>query len=336
MIAVYAGLPGAGKSYDAMVKVMELLLLGRKVFTNIDGLDNEVYLLAICLYIKKDMQFLKEHLVFVSNADIAFFPQIAEQNAVFVIDEAHKYFSNREWQTEKNIACCHFCSTHRHQGIDIIFITQDIAKIDSQIRSLVEWTYYYKKVNVFGSLVTKRYQCFIYAGGEHDGSPHGSYSKTYNVKVFDCYKSFDDSALKDKGINRSFNIFTSHPIFWCIPFAVALMVYMIFFKSSIGTGDPFGTKKIQARHEQQNKEIFDKAKEKQEDQKVTQNDTASIYKFKKPSFDVGKQESQSNQSKSLPSVLYVFRSLSPARKVIYSNIPQVPDNYYHEKTIKIF
>jgi len=42
MITLYEGFPGSGKTYDAVRKVIANLLQGRRVLTNIDGMQNAV------------------------------------------------------------------------------------------------------------------------------------------------------------------------------------------------------------------------------------------------------------------------------------------------------
>ena len=41
MISCYEGLPGAGKTYDAMRKLLDNLAQGRRILTNISGPDQE-------------------------------------------------------------------------------------------------------------------------------------------------------------------------------------------------------------------------------------------------------------------------------------------------------
>ena len=41
MIIIHEGVPGSGKSYDAVRKIIDALKKGRVVYTNIDGLDKD-------------------------------------------------------------------------------------------------------------------------------------------------------------------------------------------------------------------------------------------------------------------------------------------------------
>ena len=229
MISAFVGTPGSGKSYEAVKKILENLKLGRKVFTNIEGLEKEKCQEAIkifCNLTDYQLQLLLHHL---TDDEALCFWDHCIPGSLIVIDEVHKLFSNRDWQTEKNRKFTEWSSTHRHDGFDVLLITQDIEKVDKHARSLIEWTYFYRKVNFFGSLVSKKYICYAYAGDNHNGKPLGKSSRTYNSKVFACYSSFSSDGVIEKSFMKHVNILR-HPIFYSIP--VLLIVFMVIFSKS--------------------------------------------------------------------------------------------------------
>ena len=134
-----------------------------------------------------------------------------------------------------------WASTHRHEGYDLVLITQDIEKVEKQIRSLTEWSYFFRKVNFLGSKVSKKYLCYSYSGDDHHGTPLSKNFRTYQSKYFRCYKSYTNADAKEVGFMTHVNIL-KHPIFFAIPVVLIFCVWMA-SKSSLASGDLFGTDK---------------------------------------------------------------------------------------------
>ena len=161
---------------------------------------------------------------------------------MIVIDEIHKRFNSRDWQSKKNNDFANWCSTHRHHGFDVLFITQDMDKVEKQVRSLVEWSYVYKKANMFGSLVRNSYFRYAYSGDSVSGKELQRETRRYDKRVFNCYKSYVASDIQELDFQQHANIL-KHPVFYSIPVMLLIFLYMFFTKSSFATGDIFGTKK---------------------------------------------------------------------------------------------
>ncbi len=259
MIICFAGVPGAGKSYDTVKKILDNLRLGRKIYTNVDGLDDPVCRERehIKLYTGLDDYQLGSQLIYLTpdkvvrfwetekvNAGTEFETErlICEKGSMVVLDEVHKCFNCRDWQTEKNRKFADWASTHRHDGYDVLLVTQDLEKVDKQLRSLVEWTYVDRKVNVLGSLVKHSYICYAYSGDDTSGKPLGNSKKFYDKRVFPCYQSHTSKDIKELKIMTHFNILR-HPVFYSIPVVAIFALYMFFSKSSFATGDLFGAQK---------------------------------------------------------------------------------------------
>ncbi|MGD9686357.1 MAG: zonular occludens toxin domain-containing protein [Desulfobacter sp.] len=258
MIAFFVGTPGSGKSYEAVQKIVDNLRLGRVVCTNIDGMEVEAhqrYLQEITGL--SDYQF-KNQFIFLTPENVVKFWEsytvtddldgtpvetvryICPKGALIIIDEAHKHFNSRDWQNVQNRKLADWASTHRHDGYDVIFITQDIEKVDKQVRTLTEWTYFYRKVNFLGGAVQKKYLCYSYSGDDHRGTPIAKNVRTYNPRIFGAYKSYSTADAKEVGFMQHVNIL-KHPVFFAIPLVLAFCVYM-FSKSSFASGDLFGSK----------------------------------------------------------------------------------------------
>lgn len=248
MILCYEGTPGSGKSFDAVVKIIDNLRLGRTVYTNISGIDDPVCREHIKLKAKLDDYECEKRLVYLSDLEITQPQKHCKPGALLVIDEVHKRLNARDWQSQKNKEFADWGSTHRHGGYDVVLITQGLEKVDSQVRGLVEFTHRYKKNNYFGSLMEKQYLVKVY---EEDSTKIiGKRSGTYDKSIYKCYKSYVTSDIKEMKIQSNVNIL-KHPIFYSIP--VLLLIFGYYFsRSSFASGDWFGT---QAQYKKKVSEI---------------------------------------------------------------------------------
>ncbi|MGD9947780.1 MAG: zonular occludens toxin domain-containing protein, partial [Desulfobulbus sp.] len=213
-----------------------------------DGMaDQECLEMIKCYCGLSDLALMKQ-LHFLENDQLADFWMHVEPGCLVVLDEVQKVFSSREWQSAKNNQFASWASTHRHNGFDVVLISQSMERVDSAVRSLLEWTYVFRKVNFFGGAVKKKYMCYSFAGDDTGGAPLKKNVRTYESNVFRCYKSYVGQDVKELGIMQHVNVL-KHPVFFAIPALILFLIYMVFFKSSIGTGDIFGTNKAMAQYE---------------------------------------------------------------------------------------
>jgi len=242
LIIAYIGTPGSGKSYDAVNRIIDNLKKGRVVYTNIRGMFDDIQKEALSVMTGLSLPQLDGLMFRLADDEVKHCWDIVKDGSMVVIDEVQNYFSNRDWQTEKNKNFASWCSTHRHHGIDIVLLTQHIDRVDAAVRSMVEWTYKYRKNNMFGKIIGDRsYICLAFAGDDTTGYPMTKGAKTYDPKIFRCYKSYVSQDIKELKIVKPINIFKK-PIFLMIPLVIATFIYT-FSHSSLATGDLFGSKK---------------------------------------------------------------------------------------------
>ncbi len=243
MIIGYVGTPGSGKTYESVRTILDNLMKGRVVYTNVEGLENPVcreMIKNVCNL--SDLAIERQLKIFEPDQLEDFWNHI-QPRCMVVLDEIQKVFSSREWQTNKNKLFGFWASTHRHHGFDVILITQNPERIDSAVRSLFEWTYLFRKVNFFGGAVQKKYIQYSYAGDDTHGSPLAKKVKTYDPIIFRCYKSYVADDIEEQEIRKHVNVL-KHPVFFAIPIVLGITFYMIFGKSSLSSGDLFGVEKI--------------------------------------------------------------------------------------------
>lgn len=241
MIIGFVGTPGSGKTYEAVKKLLDNLRMGRRIYTNIDGLESQECQEMIKTYCGLSDFDLAERLHLLDKSQSQEFWLHVEDRSLIILDEVHKLFSNRDWASQTNKEFTEWASTHRHNGFDVVLITQDIEKIDKHARSLIEWTYFFRKVNFFGGAVQKKYLCYAYSGDDHHGQPQAKSVRTYDTRIFRCYKSYVSGDIKELGFMQHVNLL-KHPIFYALPVVISVTTYMVFFQSSFASGDIFGTK----------------------------------------------------------------------------------------------
>lgn len=235
MIIALVGTPGSGKTFFGVKKILDNIKLGKKIYTNIDGLDKPECREAIKTYCNIDDFQLETCLNHLSEDQVLEFWDHCDRESVVVLDEVHKYFSNRDWNSEKNKHFTEWASTHRHEGFDVVLITQDIEKVDKHARSLIEWTYFFRKLNQLGKALETRYICYAYQDDNHKGTPLSKEIKKYDPKVFRCYKSYVADDIQELGIMKHVNLL-KHPVFYSIPI-VLLGFAWLFSQSSFVEGN---------------------------------------------------------------------------------------------------
>jgi len=221
LIIIHEGVPGSGKSYDGIRKILDALQRERVVYTNIDGVHVDTCREFIASRIGQSRDWLDSHLMFLPANCIPDFWNHTEVGSLVVIDEAQLYFNSRDFIKTANREFGDWASTHRHHGYDLLLITQNAARIDTAVRSLAEFRYRYRKLNVFGSLCSKGYLIYTYAG---EDPKHLSMRKsTYDVGIFPCYNSYVGDATEKKVIKLP-NLL-NHPIFYGLAVVLCLTIY---------------------------------------------------------------------------------------------------------------
>jgi len=190
MIYGIVGRPGGGKSYEAVAyQVLPALKEGRKVITNLPlQIDHFVAVLG---------EEVRELIVVIDGKLNDFgsmerpFSKVADYNdewrndkgqgPLYVVDEAHMTLPNKNLNTE----ILEWYSLHRHYGVDIVLVTQNLRKIHRDIKDMVEVTYYCAKNTALGSNNTYTRKVRSGANGDVVNTSIRKYEQAY----FPFYKS---------------------------------------------------------------------------------------------------------------------------------------------------
>ena len=156
MINGLSGRPGAGKSYEAVVRhILPALKQLRKIVTNIplnvdwfaSILGDEVRELIVIVdggfhqygqqrYFAKAEDFLKYDT----------WRNDKNQGVYFFVDECH--LAMPQGSTDR--ALKEYLSMHRHYGHDIMLLTQNFRKVDRDVKDMVQNCYYCTKLSFLG------------------------------------------------------------------------------------------------------------------------------------------------------------------------------------------
>lgn len=221
------GIPGSGKSYEAVAyHIIPALRRGRKVITNLP-LNRE----AINDYLSKDVT---ELLQTVEPTQICPrpFAQIEDFQTewrgeggvgpLYVIDECHFPFPHKATP----IAIEEWFSMHRHQGADILLITQSYGKVSKSIIELVDTVWKCRKNIALGS--TKTYRRITTDGVR--GAQIALTIRKYEKEYFPLYKSH---TLSSETVNEE-NTTDIKPIwrhwtFICAAVLLAIAIPKLFY-----------------------------------------------------------------------------------------------------------
>lgn len=197
-ILAFIGLPGSGKSYGVVQNVVvPNLQKKRTIVTNLllraDALRADLFnpFEALPVHLLTDEQFQTEDL-------LKKYP-----GAVFIIDEAQRYFPAGMTEAKLPGHYKDFFSMHRHSACpvtgftsEIVLVSQCTSKIASPVRTLVEYTYISKKMSSVGA--DNRYRVDVYEGCQSLKYKKGEFVRQifgkYEPPFTNYYKSHTQSS----------------------------------------------------------------------------------------------------------------------------------------------
>jgi zona occludens toxin len=198
MLVYNQGVPGAGKSYDAVKNhIVPALKAGRHVFARLNGADESDKrdaMAAYCGLTRERLDELYHHVP--TNEVVATF--IAEQsegddwlpveqlrNALVVIDECHQFYvSSKDPLPQEQEE---FFAMARHTGTDVVLMTQFYKRMHTALRFRIERKNSFQKLSAVG--LKNRYTQRAYVTLEPDKYELiGTTTHSYDSAVFPTYK----------------------------------------------------------------------------------------------------------------------------------------------------
>jgi zona occludens toxin (predicted ATPase) len=148
VIECYEGRLGGGKTYSAVVRMVDHLRRGGFVCTNINVVPD-----AIARYIRRRYGVIMEHdqLLHLEDDQIGLFHRFtpsgtAELPVLVVIDEAHLTFNARDFAKTDRLyrETLTFLTQSRKVATDVIFIAQSVLNMDKQFMRLVQYIWRFR------------------------------------------------------------------------------------------------------------------------------------------------------------------------------------------------
>lgn len=202
-IEYHEGLPGAGKSYEAVVyHIIPALKDRRSVVTNIRGMNYE----KLAELTGQPLQMVQLLLINIEPAEQdsevgevqRCINQMCDQtpdNALIVWDEIQDYFPSGNVKLPLNQQ--KFWTEHRHRGLDIVIMGQDRSDVHKLIRNRIRTVIYFLKQEAIGR--PNHYKWEIYQKqklGKFEKT--GSGTREYDSKFFGTYMSHRREGTRSK------------------------------------------------------------------------------------------------------------------------------------------
>jgi zona occludens toxin len=191
MIVFHEGLPRSGKSYEACVMhILPALKEGRRVVTNIEGIDHSKFSELSGLPIKIVEQYLR--CVFVRDdmdEQRRLIIEETQKDNLIVIDEIQNLFPSGREKLEPE--WMRYISEHGHDGLDVILMGQDRRDCHNMWRRRIQRVITFKKLTALGKEGSYAWACYE-ATSPEKFQKVTSGTRNYEEKYFGLYKSFTD------------------------------------------------------------------------------------------------------------------------------------------------
>ena len=259
-INIYSGVMGSGKSYEVVINViLPAIKKGRRVVTNIDGIDEE----KIHAHIEKEDKDVDASnlgkVVHVTDQRIEepnFFPtnevdsnSVVKGGDLIVIDEAWRFWSAGKKLSDEHMS---FFRMHRHYvhpetkiSCDLALIFQSITDISRSLRSVVELHFNMRKLKTLG--LSRSYVVSWYEGGKQTKAAFVDRRiQKYDKKIFPLYQSYAGGAGNESAIDSRQNLLLSKKTFFFVILFFCLIGFGGYFSYSFFHPKPVDKKKEEA------------------------------------------------------------------------------------------
>lgn len=225
MLIFHEGLPGSGKSYEAVVKhIIPAIESGRKVYARMDGFDKDECLQKIATLINLDLEDVKHKLICVLPEDVYKIDKIVEDNSLVVIDEIARYWSQKGKRSNVSESISDFVKEHRHRGIDILAMDQDLRDVNSLWRRRVDRKFVFMKLDVLGAKNNYKWKMYKAISGE-TFELVGKGAGKYDSKYFGTYDSHVSVDIGSENYKDDRSVIWKRPLFkFGIPVVFAIFI----------------------------------------------------------------------------------------------------------------
>lgn len=232
-INVYTGLMRSGKSYEVVSQViLEAIAQGRRVVTNVDGIDSELIRAYVADKRKLPMEqlgqiahvtnedvFKPDFLPYYDDAKTAHTDTIVQPGDLVAIDEAWRFWGTdcKLLKQHKSFFLEHGHFTHPESGVacDLVLMIQDMGTLHRFVKNVVAFSFRTHKKISFG--LSNTYSVVMWEGSKMNKQTRiGDWVRRYNKEIFPLYSSFKGGAQgKMVNVDKRQNIF-ANPRLWVV------------------------------------------------------------------------------------------------------------------------
>ncbi|TMP19884.1 Zonular occludens toxin [Pseudoalteromonas sp. S2721] len=237
MIIFHEGLPGSGKSYEALVKhIIPSLEKGRKVYARLNGFNYE----KVSELTGRTVDELKELYTEITEEQVHTVYEIVENDCLLVIDELQNFFPSGRQKLSDEMT--QFIAEHRHRGMDIVCMGQALADCHTTWKRRIERKITFLKLSMVG--LDNKYKWEMYQGsingqkGDVVFKKIKSGTEKYDSKYFGSYLSHQlTTDNTDVYSDDRVNIFKSKQFMLYLPIFIGVIAFAIYFLSSFFSGE---------------------------------------------------------------------------------------------------
>lgn len=231
MLIFHEGLPGSGKSYEALVShIIPRLKEGRTVDAYIEGLNFE----KIAELAEITLEECQDQLKQITREQVPAINEHVRDKSLVIIDESQNFWPTGRQRLPDPII--QFITEHRHRGLDVVLMGQNLNDVHSMWRNRIDKKFVFMKLDAVGQ--AKRYSWTSYKGSLR---PDGQRSRIefekltggirqYDPKYFGSYASTtsEDNEMGVYEDDRT-NIFKSAKFKYGLPIAALLFIGGLWF-----------------------------------------------------------------------------------------------------------
>lgn len=237
MIIFHEGLPGSGKSYEALVKhIIPSLEKGRKVYARLNGFNYE----KVSELTGKTVEELESLYTEITEEQVLTVYDIVENDSLLVLDELQNFFPSGRQKLSDEMT--RFIAEHRHRGMDIICMGQALADVHTTWKRRTERKISFLKLSMVG--MDSKYKWEMYQGSINGVKGDVVFKKIksgvekYDSKYFGSYLSHQlTTDNTDVYSDDRVNIFKSKQFILYLPIFLAVIAFAIYFLTSFFNGD---------------------------------------------------------------------------------------------------
>lgn len=182
MIVFHEGLPGSGKSYEAMAeRIVPAIKAQRQVVAYVEGINHA----KVAELAGVTEECCRELLHAITREQMGDWLTHCRDNALHVFDEAQNFWGNR---AKLNAQETELVAEHRRRGMDIVLMGQDLRDVHATWRRRVELKLCFLKLNGLGMSGRYSVTTFRHLGGDQY-SRAGLTVRKYNPRFFGSYAS---------------------------------------------------------------------------------------------------------------------------------------------------